>query len=74
MEPRKSGSSRFLSVALAFVLCACSITLISNYDEQIDRAATALQRQMDAHLTKLEAVSGPVATFALVAFFNKLGD
>ena len=62
-EPRKSGSSRFLSVALAFVLSACSVTLISNYDEQIDRAATALQKQMDAHLTKLEAASGPVATF-----------
>lgn len=62
-EARKRGASRFLSVALAFVLSACSVTLISSYDEQIDRAATALQKQMDAHLTKLEAASGTDVTF-----------
>ena len=62
-EPRKSRTSRFWSVALAFVLSACSVTLISHYDEQIDQAATALQKQMDAHLTKLEATSAADATF-----------
>ena len=62
-EPRTHRPSRFLSVALAFVLSACSISLISNYDEQIDRAATVLQKQMDAHLTRLEAGSGADATF-----------
>ena len=62
-EPRKSWTSRFWSVALAFVLSACSVTLISHYDEQIDQAATALQKQMDAHLTKLEAANAADATF-----------
>jgi hypothetical protein len=62
-KPRMSRASRFLSAALAFVLSACSVTLISHYDEQIDQAATALQKEMDAHLTNLEAASGPDATF-----------
>lgn len=35
------------------VFLACSVKLISNYDEQIDKSATSLQIDMDRFLTKL---------------------
>lgn len=48
-------------VAMLVSLLACSVTLISRYDEQVDKAATSLQRQMDSFLTSLE--SEPQPTF-----------
>jgi hypothetical protein len=50
---------RLLLLLLAFgasapVATGCSVSLVSRYDEQIDRTATRLQRMMDAFLTRLE--------------------
>lgn len=47
-----------LVVALAAIL-ACSVNLISSYDENIDTAATSLQRQMDAFLTEMQSTPPP---------------
>lgn len=44
---------------LLSVLLACSIKLVSSYDEQIDRSATTLQKQMDRFLTGLAAEPQP---------------
>lgn len=41
------------------VLLACSVKLISNYDEQIDQSATSLQKDMDRFLTRLIADPQP---------------
>jgi hypothetical protein len=50
---------RALPVAVLLGLLACTpMRLASEYDEHIDRAATALQQEMDAHLTRLEALAG----------------
>lgn len=49
-------------VSLALVLLSapgCAVTLISQYDEQLDRSATALQLEMDGFLTSLEADPQP---------------
>lgn len=54
-----------LSVTLALAFAGCTLRLVADYDEQIDRGATELQQQMDAHLTRLEALgSHPDAAFA----------
>jgi 6-phosphofructokinase len=51
--------------ALAVLNASCAIRLAADYDEQIDRAATSLQQEMDAHLTKLELLgTKPSAAFA----------
>jgi hypothetical protein len=36
----------------------CQVTLISAYDSEMDKAATALQKKMDAFLTKMETNVG----------------
>ena len=51
--------------ALAVLNASCAIRLAADYDEQIDQAATALQQEMDGHLTKLELLGAkPAAAFA----------
>jgi hypothetical protein len=63
---RFSGLSKLASLAAACVLVAasygCAVTLISRYDEQIDKSATSLQQKMDAFLTGLE-YARPQPTF-----------
>ncbi|MDH3504100.1 MAG: hypothetical protein OEM58_06180 [Nitrospirota bacterium] len=39
-------------------LVGCHVTLISSYDPEMDRAATSLQKKMDAFLTGLETHAG----------------
>lgn len=39
-------------------LVGCHVTLISSYDPEMDRAATSLQKKMDAFLTRLETHAG----------------
>lgn len=47
------------------LLVGCPVTLISHYDPEIDRSATALQKEMDSFLTKLETVAEtPEAQYA----------
>lgn len=50
---------RSLAALLLVGALACSVTLISNYDEQIDTAATSLHKEMDAFLTSLDATPQP---------------
>jgi hypothetical protein len=38
---------------ISALLLGCQLTLISEYDEQIDRSATELQKSMDRFLTEL---------------------
>ena len=55
-----------LAVALPVVGAAAgctSVTLISRYDEQVDQSATALLKQMDAFLAKLQTASGAAAEY-----------
>jgi hypothetical protein len=54
-----------LAPALIVPQAGCSrITLISSYDEQMDRSATELQRRMDAFLTMLADREGaPEASY-----------
>lgn len=47
-----------LLIVWAAFLSACSVKLISSYDETTDKAVTALQRKTEAHLIGLEAVEG----------------
>jgi hypothetical protein len=52
--------------ALALALTACTtVTLLTQYDEQIDRAASDLQRRMDGFLTRLESQTGDSARYAM---------
>lgn len=50
----------------------CQVTLISPYDPEMDKAATALQKKMDAFLTNLETYPGlPQADYAWnIAFYD----
>jgi hypothetical protein len=62
------------ALALVLGLAACTVTLISHYDEVFDRSATALQRQLDAHLTRLLAsgAGSDSTTYAFnVPFYNQ---
>ena len=46
-----------LLLLVAFAPAACAtVRLVGAYDEKVDQAATQLQRQMDAHLTRLESL------------------
>ena len=57
-QPSAGAPSRFLTVAILAVLCAgCAVTLISPYDEQIDRGATDLQKEIDGFLTGFESAT-----------------
>jgi len=55
---RRVGPLFLLTIWLA-LSAGCTVTLISRYDEQIDKSATALQRKMDGFLTSLEATPQP---------------
>ena len=54
----RPGPSRVVSLLiLPLVLSSCTIKLISDYDEQIDTAATELQQSMDRHLSALKTAT-----------------
>lgn len=62
--------SPWVLVGLLLGLVGCQVTLISSYDPEIDRAATSLQKKMDAFLTGLETHAGQSqATYAWTAAF-----
>jgi len=57
--------SLWVLACLLLGLVGCQVTLISSYDPEIDRAATALQKRMDSFLTGLERQAGlPQADYA----------
>lgn len=59
-------------VLLPLSAAACTVTLVSTYDEHIDESATVLQHQMDAFLTRMEAQPGePEASYAANADFYR---
>lgn len=67
---RRGQRPPVLALVLALCASACTVTLISPYDQVFDQTATALQRQLDGHLTRLEAgPAGDSATFAFNATF-----
>jgi hypothetical protein len=52
-------------VCLLLGLVGCQVVVISSYDPELDRAATSLQKKMDAFLTGLETHAGqPQAKYA----------
>jgi len=73
---KKAASLRTAVLFLvALSAASCTVRLAADYDEEIDRAATALQQDMDAHLTELEAIgSGAAAEYeASEAFYRNYG-
>jgi len=64
-----------LAAVISVLLIGCQITLISEYDEQIDQSATALQKGMDTLLTELAAQSdspGPSYFNSFDSFYAEL--
>ncbi len=63
MDKCENGCRRYSRIGKALILlmlsvaitAACTLTLISSYDEQIDKTATELQKKMDHFLTSLQA-------------------
>lgn len=57
------------------LLASCTIKLVADYDEVIDRTASELQQEMDRFLTGLEAApDGPEASFDRNApFYREYG-
>jgi len=64
--------SPWVLTCLLLGLVGCQVTLISSYDPEIDRTATALQKRMDSFLTGLERQAGlPQADYSSnVAFYD----
>jgi hypothetical protein len=52
------GISLFLSLATVTLVGCATVKLIGDYDEQIDQGVTALQRETETFLVKLESVPG----------------
>lgn len=51
-------------VALAVLAAGgCTVRLISDYDETIDRSASQLQKEMDSFLTQMETDEGDAVTY-----------
>lgn len=48
----------FLCLSGFLILSACNIQLLSQYDETTDKAVSALQKKMEAHLLSLESKEG----------------
>jgi len=45
-------------LAIALSVAGCTVKFISSYDEETDKAVTALQRKTESHLVALESVEG----------------
>lgn len=74
-QPSAGAPSRFLTVAILAVLCAgCAVTLISPYDEQIDRGATDLQAQalLQIHRNTTQTVLLTIEGLGVIAVENAI--
>jgi len=62
---------RLAAIALIIGMASgCAIRLVSNYDEQIDKGATDLQKEVDTFLTDLETKAGtPEASYDMAKAF-----
>lgn len=49
---------------VALLAAGCAVQFISRYDEHVDSAATELQKEMDAFLTRLDALPVDEASIA----------
>lgn len=58
MHNSKIFQSFLVSFTLLFWLSGCSITLISSYDEKIDNAVTALQKDFETFFVTVEGQAG----------------
>lgn len=67
----RGRGDRLVAAALIIVMTGgCAIRLISNYDEQIDKGATDLHKELDAFLTDLETKAGtPEASYDVAKAF-----
>ena len=45
-----------LTIVLVMTGCATPIKLVADYDEQIDKGTTALQKEVETYLVKLESL------------------
>lgn len=70
MSIRRAAGPLTLGFA-TILLWGCTVTWMSAYDEQIDRTATALQKQMDGFLTRVEASAGDDGLYAANATFYR---
>ena len=52
------GTPLLLCLAVAVLAGCATIKLVGDYDEQIDKGVTALQKDLEAFLVKLESVPG----------------
>lgn len=58
----RTGLAAWLMLLVMVALSSgCTIRLAAEYDEQIDAAATTLQKRMDRFLTELESAAGTEA-------------
>lgn len=54
----RSAVAWLASLALATIMTGCStVKLVGDYDEQLDKGTTALQKEVEAHLVKLESTA-----------------
>lgn len=73
-SPRRVRRFQAIAPLVSLMLAAaCTVTLVSAYDEHIDQAATTLQREMDAFLTSMErAGDEPAGSFeANIGFYDQ---
>jgi hypothetical protein len=63
-----------LAVAVsALFISGCTVTLVSNYDEQTDANVTALQKKLETYFLKLDGASYPDCSFAAnKAFYDEV--
>lgn len=52
------GWNLWILISVLTGVLGCQVTLVSSYDPEMDKGATALQKKMDAFLTKMETQAG----------------
>jgi hypothetical protein len=69
-----SGFMFMLAVLFSvMIMSGCTVTLVSNYDEQTDANVTALQKKLDTYFLKLDGASYPDCSFAANrSFFDEV--
>jgi hypothetical protein len=55
--PKYCLTTLSLVMVFTFIFAGCSIKLIADYDEVIDKSATELQKKIESFLTKMERVA-----------------
>lgn len=63
-----------LNLLFAFALSECTLKLIADYDETVDKSTTEIQKKVETFLTKLERTIGtPAADYAQhVALYDEV--